>query len=441
MESSTKSNQRSIGDGEWGKILAHLPREIDLEASAREAGALQRKREIRSGVDLLRVVFAYAVCDWSLRMVGAWCTVIGLGNLSDVAVLKRLRNCQAWLGEMVSRILEICGPELRLREGLRLRIMDGTWVSKPGSKGPDWVVHLSFDLGHLCVDGLEITDAKSGERFGHCPTWRDDIRMGDRAYAFSNSMGEVLKNGGKLVVRINWSSVPLETPDGQKVNLIANLEGLTSVSGDQEVLVRVSGTCFPVRLVLGALPQPAADKARQRIRKLYRKKGKTPDQRTLLAAGYVMILTNLSSTEWPALEILKLYRFRWQVELLFKRLKSILNLDHLRALEPRLSQVYLLGKMMAVLLMDKLFQQAQLRCPPWFSQINRPLSIWRLTILLSDHLRQIIRGTIPLQTILDTLPVLQRFLCDSPRQRPLQFAHARTLLSHFALLASSNPLS
>jgi hypothetical protein len=281
------------------------------------------------------------------------------------------------------------------------------------------VVHLSFDLGHLRIDGLEITDAKSGERFGHCPTWRDDIRMGDRGYAFSNSMGEVLKNGGKLVVRINWSSVPLETPDGQKVNLITNLQGLTSVSGDQEVLLRVSGTCFPVRLVLGALPQPAADKARQRIRKLYRKKGKTPDRRTLLAAGYVMIVTNLSSIEWPAQEILKLYRFRWQVELLFKRLKSILNLDHLRALEPRLSQVYLLGKMMAVLLVDKLFQQAQ----------------------LTDHLRQIIRGTIPLQTILDTLPVLQRFLCNSPRQRPLQFAHARSLLSHFALLASSNPLS
>jgi hypothetical protein len=441
MKSSIKSMQEEVEKGdEWGHVMALLSREVGVEASARQAKALQRRREIKSGVDLLRVVLAYAVCDWSLRMVGIWCGVIGLGNLSDVAILKRLRNCQAWLGGMIFRLLEARKVQVQLRGGVRLRIMDGTWVSKPGSIGTDWRIHLSLDLGHLCVDGLEITDAKSGETFGHCSTHPGDIRMGDRGYAYSDSMGVVLASGGQLVVRINWQNVPLETPDGRKFDLIANLQRSTARICEQEVRFRALGMCFPLRLIVGTLPQAVADKGRHRLRKLYGKKGKTPDQRTLLAAGFVLLVTNLPVTEWPTHEVLQLYRVRWQVELLIKRMKSIVNLDHLRALDTHLSQVYLLGKMMAVLLLDGFFQQTFACCPTWFIQIDRPLNIWRLTTLFFDQLRQIVRGHITLQTIFDALPQLERFLCNSPRARPLQFAQARALLSRLSLEKSSNAI-
>lgn len=441
MKSSIKSMQEEVRNrDEWEHVIALITREIDVEASARQAKALRRRREIKSGMDLLRVVFAYAVCDWSLRMVGIWCGVIGLGNLSDVAILKRLRNCQTWLGGMVVRVLEARKVQIKSRGGVRLRIMDGTWVSKPGSTGTDWRIHLSLDLGHLCVDGLEITDAKSGETFGHCSTHPDDIRMGDRGYAYANSMGVVLASGGRLVVRINWQNVPLETPDGRKFDLIANLQRSTTITCDQEVRFRALGMCFPVRLIVGTLPQAVADQARHRIRKMYRKKGKTPDQRTLLAAGYILLVTNLPVTEWPAHEVLQLYRVRWQVELLIKRMKSILNLDHLRALDIHLSQVYLLGKMMAVLLLDGFFQQTLSCSPAWFTQTNRPLNIWRLTTLFFDHLRQIVRGHITLQIIFAALPRMERFLCNSPRKRPLQFAQARALLSSLSMDGSPNAI-
>lgn len=441
MKSSIKSVHEEVKqDDEWEQVMAHLPSEIDVEASARQAKALQRRREIKSGVDLLRVVFAYAVCDWSLRMVGAWCGIIGLGDLSDVAILKRLRKCQTWLGGMIFRILEVRKVQVKSRGGVRLRIMDGTWVSKPGSTGTDWRIHLSLDLGHLCVDGLEITDAKSGETFGHCSTYPEDIRMGDRGYAYSDSMGAVLVNAGKLVVRINWQNVPLETPDGRKFDLIANLQRSDATICEHEVRFHARGMCFPLRLIVGTLPQAVADKARHRIRKIYRKKGKTPDQRTLLAAGFILLVTNLSVTEWPAQEVLQLYRVRWQVELLIKRMKSILDLDHLRALEAQLSQVYLLGKMLAVLLLDGFFQQAQSCCPTWFFQTDRPLNIWRLTTLFFEHLRQIVRGHFTLQTILNALPRMERFLCNSPRVRPLQFAQARAVLSRLSGEGVSNAI-
>jgi len=78
-----------VGD-DWTQVCAQIP--VDVEEVVRETKALQRKREVRSALDLLRLVLAYSVCDWSLRLVGAWATVIGLGSLADVAVRKRLRN-------------------------------------------------------------------------------------------------------------------------------------------------------------------------------------------------------------------------------------------------------------------------------------------------------------------------------------------------------------
>jgi hypothetical protein len=182
---------------------------------------------------------------------------------------------------------------------------------------------------------------------------------------------------------------------------------------------------FAMRLILAALPQEAADRARQQVYKTHSKKGRTPDERTLLAAGFTLLLTNLSVDTWSVQELLALYRVRWQVELHIKRLKSLGHLDHLRAKDPRLAQVYLLGKLLAALLVDHLTQQARCRCPAWFQSRERPLSVWRLTILELDAFRALVRGPLTLDQILHNLPCLERYLCDRPRKRKQQLATSR----------------
>src|SRR6266508_6715323 len=72
-------------DREWAHVLAQLP--ADLEASARASGALRRRREVRSAAALLRLVLAYALSGWPLRLVAVWATVLGVGRLSDAALL------------------------------------------------------------------------------------------------------------------------------------------------------------------------------------------------------------------------------------------------------------------------------------------------------------------------------------------------------------------
>src|SRR5512135_2608949 len=80
---------------DWEQVQRLVP--LDLEASARASGAIRRRRQVRSAADLLRLVLAYVLTTYPLRLLAAWALLLGLGELSDVALLKRLGHCQRWL--------------------------------------------------------------------------------------------------------------------------------------------------------------------------------------------------------------------------------------------------------------------------------------------------------------------------------------------------------
>jgi hypothetical protein len=127
--------------------------------------------------------------------------------------------------------------------------------------------------------------------------------------------------------------------------------------------------------------------------------------------------------------VLSFYRLRWQIELLFKRLKSLLALDNLRSKDNQLAQTYLLGKMLAALILDQAIQQVAVKQPAWLTSLERPASVWRITCLFVDCFRNLLRGNLTWENVLLSLPSLKRYLCSSPRRRVSQLAWARTLLA------------
>ena len=417
-------------------LLSNLDKMIGLspeilEETALGCKALIRRREVKLASDLLRIVLAYVVCDWSMRFLGAWCLLLGIGCLSDVAVRKRLQNCNMWLGKLIALLLQARQIEIQPKAGIRLRLQDATVISKPGSTGTDFRIHLSLNLNSMCIDGINLTDEHTGETLDHFPTQPGDIRMGDRGYAFASSLGPVLNSGGWLVVRINWQNLPLKTSSGEGFCFKDWLPSVTEPSECQVSLKTPQGT-FHVRVVACPIPPEKAEEARRRARKAAQKKRHTPRAETLLAAGFVLLITNLPIAEFDTLTVLSFYRIRWQIELLFKRLKSLLVLDGLRSKDARLGQTYLLGKILVALLIDNGMQQARIHQPDWFTNLERPASFWRLTILFLDCFRNLVRGQINWESSLEKLPSLQRWLCSSPRKRADQLANARALLSNLS---------
>ena len=419
-----------VGD-DWAQISARLP--VEVETLAWETKALQRRREVKSPLDLLRLVLAYSVCDWSLRLVGAWATTIGLGHLSDVAVRNRLRNTLPWLGRIIGTWLQ------RRHEGLAgravcVRLIDATVISEPGSQGTDWRVHARFDLGAFSMTGVEVTDASGGETLGRHASGEGEITVADRGYAHRKGLATVFAALAYFVVRITWQNLPLETVDGRSFDPIRWLSAQFHYPCETSMWVTTPAGRFEVRLIAQRLPEDKAEEARRRARVASRKKGHTPSKDTLFAAGYILLVTNLPAVTWTTEQVLALYRLRWQVELLFKRLKSILHMNRLRAQDRILAQVYLLGKLVGALLVEEWTADlAASGVAAWFEDTVRPVSPWRWMSLWTDMLCHAIRGPVTLSRLLAALPHLARYLCDAPRKRRQQAAYARQWLNAFAL--------
>ncbi|WP_448336316.1 transposase [Bellilinea sp.] len=402
--------------------------EIDLEGTARASKALQRKREIRSAEDLLRLIVWYAMNDWSLRLTALWAALTNIGYLSDVAVLKRLRNSVEWLGKLIGMLLQRRLSDLQSLPGVRMRVVDATTISIPGSSGTGWRIHLSFDLGNFCLDGVEISDKYGGESLARFEARDNEIWIADAGYAFASGMAPVLDKGAKLIVRINWRNVPVIAPDGQRLKVIDWLRTVTDLS-ERSVWMKMPSGWFAFRLIAAPLPPEKAESARRRVRLAYQRKKKPLNPDTLFAAGFVLLLTNLPVEDWSARKVLALYRMRWQIEVYIKRLKSVLNFDLLRAKDARLAQTYLLAKILIALITDQFIAYPVNQFPDWFACLDRPVSPQRLTMLFRETLRQIMTR-FNVSSLQISFPRLRRYLCDPPRRRLQHSAWGRALALH-----------
>ncbi len=133
----------------WSAILAHIGKPEELDTSARNAGALTRRREIRDAATLLRLGLAYGPGGMSLREVTAWAQLHDVATLSDVALLKRLRNAADWFGILAAQTLAVRAAVTGCTSGKRLRLVDGTAISAPGGGSAEWRLHMGYDP-HTC---------------------------------------------------------------------------------------------------------------------------------------------------------------------------------------------------------------------------------------------------------------------------------------------------
>jgi hypothetical protein len=443
-KSNTKVELAEKADGDstveipqWNEVLEKellaLGETIDLDEHARENKALIRRRGVGNAMDLLRMGLAYSHLDLSLRMLGVWCVLLGISAISKTALLHRLQKCEVWLGKLIVLFLLRTKVAFPSSQKIRIKLVDASVICRPGSTGTDWRVHLGFDLGSMGMDWVEVTDGHGGESFSRFSPKPGEVYIGDRGYAFKSSVGHILAAGAWLVVRVGWLKLPFEVEQGHPWDPITWLRQaqLTPAGQPQEVEVWVSTPQgrFALRFLAQALSLEAAEEARRRLRKQAKKNKKGLDERSLFAAGFVLLATNLPIREWSIIQVFQLYRFRWQIELVFKRLKSLLNLDGLRAKNPQLAKVYLLGKIIAALLIERIQLNLMHQYAEHFSSQERLVSFWRLTALLADQTRQIIRGEITLEKIIQAFPRLLRYLQDEPRKRLSQRAHAQAILS------------
>ena len=118
----------SLLNDDWHRTIERLGGAEALAAGAHATKAFAWGRKVASPVVLLRLVLAYCLGDWGLRSTTAWATGIGLVDISNVALLYRLRRCGDWLALLVGELLAMKAP--RQSHGRPIRILDGSSLPK-----------------------------------------------------------------------------------------------------------------------------------------------------------------------------------------------------------------------------------------------------------------------------------------------------------------------
>jgi hypothetical protein len=360
---STQSEQ-------WEIVCQTLP--VGWREKARELKAMRRQRgEIQEPETLLRILMIHLLDGCSLRETATRAAYGKLAQVSDVALLKRLRACGEWFrwigGELMRQYV---GTEdaLDLLPGRKLRLVDGSTVSEPGATGSTWRIHYAFGLPSLRCDEVYVTETSVGESLKRFAISAEDVMMADRGYAHREGIAHVVRAGGDVVVRLNLTNVPLEQADGKAFDILRRLRSLKgNRCADWPAWMRVSSRAdaarIAVRLCAIRKSAQAAQRAREKLLAEAARKHHDVQPQTLEAAGYVLVLTTLAAPI-SAERILNLYRGRWQIELAFKRLKSLIGVGHLKKFDPGGAASWLQGKLMVAFLIETLLVAAE-RFSPW----------------------------------------------------------------------------
>lgn len=357
-------------DEDFEFLLTFLP--AGWHAKAKELGALRRCRKIPDATVLLRLLLIHLAEGCSLRETALRAREGGIIQVSDVAIMDRLRMSGDWLEWINRELLASWVAPVRspVYDGAwRVRLVDGTQVREPGPTGSLWRIHYAVDLPSLHCTEISITGsvgAGTGESLTRFSVSPGDLLVGDRAYGTANGIDEVAQAGGDVLVRFGWHNLPLWQQDtGERFDLLAHLRGLSGTrQGDWPVEVRAHGRTHAGRVCALKRSRQAAEAARKRARRRSQMMGSAVSVGTLEAAGYVFVFTTATAAALSTAQALEFYRGRWQVELVFKRLKSLVGISHLHKSDPNTARSWIQGKLLVALLIEALLRHGE-GFSPW----------------------------------------------------------------------------
>ena len=352
-------------EDDWQVLMTFLP--SGWQAKAKELRALLRYRVFENAQNLLRTLLIHLAEGCSLRETAVRAKHGHIVSVSDVALLKRLNASGEWFRWMAVGVMERWiekQPEAIFGKTLGIRLIDGSTIQEPGSTGSTWRLHYSIGLPSLRCDEVYVTSPEEGESFERFRVHPGDLFIGDRNFGRRADVKHVVQGRGQVLVRINLTNLPLVNKDGVPFPLLNRLRTLTKTKlGDWDVWVPYEKTWIAGRVCALKKSKEAAERSQGKVLQENGRKGAKVRPETIEAAAYTFVFTTLDRTFIPA-TVLEIYRGRWQIELAFKRLKSIIELGHLRKTDLEGAKAWLHGKLLVAFLIEALITAGE-RFFPW----------------------------------------------------------------------------
>jgi hypothetical protein len=191
-----------------------------------------------------------------------------------------------------------------------------------------------------------------------------ELILGDAGYWSTAEMEFARSRGADVLVRVNPRSFIAFGPGGRRFSLLKRIQTLRrqGTVGEWKVVLRGQHSDIPGRICVIRKSDLAIEQSHRRLRRKASKKQTKTQPETLEYAKYIIVFTTLEAES--AADVLECYRLRWQIELAFKRMKTIAQLGHLPKHDERSARAWLYGKLLVALLTQKLIRVGR-DISPW----------------------------------------------------------------------------
>ena len=344
---------------DWKTILSLLPANWEqLADQHRQLEVKHGNAKITNAGDLLRLILVHAAADLPLRQTVAVVAQAGGPTLSPMRLHKKMIRAGSYLHALVTALTDVpMGAPPEKWAGYVVSMVDASLICRPGSVNGDARIHLRMRLSDLKYLQIRSTGLDEGETFCRFDFEPGELVVADRGYCNARGVAHVIDCGADVLVRLNRTSMPMlwagaETP----LDIMNTLRALPRHAvREQDVVVPYKvgrqTRMLRGRLCMMRLPEHEARKARKRIRQ---EQGSSASAETLEAAGYIMLFTTTPASRLSTAQCIELYRLRWQIELQFKRWKSICGFDRMPNFRPDTIESWLYAKILAAILLEKL---------------------------------------------------------------------------------------
>ena len=335
-------------------IMKQLPE--GYKEACWETKAMSRKKGIQDEETLLTLCLYYAY-DRSLIDTQNYAKTFLSVNISDVGFMKRFNRCNdwiKWINQHITKSEYQIYKKPEVLDNYRVMLIDASDIVSKGAVKQIWRLHYAFNLFSMSSEMFQITSEKTGESLKNFSFQPKDLILGDRAYATITGMEHCLKAGADFILRLKSKAFQLYDSSGNKILLSDLLKEVDTYVRDFIVYYRNSDKEFkPIRLC--AIQKTAEEKEYEQkiIRRTEVRKQRKLSEETKFTHNYFFVVSSLDNT-FSSEQIIALYRLRWQVEMVFKRFKSILNMGSMPTKTAASCEVWLNCKMLIAILIEKL---------------------------------------------------------------------------------------
>jgi hypothetical protein len=345
-------------ESDWSLIEAQLPRGWrELASEMRLIRKLPEHigQKIQDIAVPLRLVLHYVAQQGSMRQTIAGAAASGLVSISQVAFFKWMAKMGEYLEALIALMVDQGVYGAATWGGYQLIAADATCVEQPGAKGTTARLHYALRLSSLRPRAIRVTDETVGETMRNFDPQAGELWIVDRGYSNPPCVEVTVDAGADILVRHNRHSMPLYTVQGLPIDVVGLLRSTPGRgrAHERKVYVRTrNGRMIAARLCWLRLLLHDARKARA-----HAKREGVKDAGELDLCEYVTIVTTADASRISAGQGLELYRARWQVELNFKRDKSLGELDRLPNMIPKTVHSWLCAKVLLNLIVQRLCAQ------------------------------------------------------------------------------------